>query len=109
MRRIIDPLKAMGVAIEGTDGCAPLKIGFVRPLHLAPILPGQARKLACWQPWRDDETTIMSRPSRDHTERMLQAMGVQWDAHSAARSSKPSDAPSAAVPAISPLDATPPG
>jgi 3-phosphoshikimate 1-carboxyvinyltransferase len=120
MRRIIDPLKAMGVAIEGTDGCAPLKIGVSsRPLHagahVLPVASAQVKScLLLAALAADDETTILEPgPSRDHTERMLQAMGVQVLRGVQQPVSSPAafwtrlQPPSPLV--LSPLDATLPG
>lgn len=82
MRRVTEPLREMGAEIEATDGCAPLT---VRPAALhgvdcklavasaqvksAVLLAGlyAAGQTRVYQPG----------PARDHTERMLSAMGVE--------------------------------
>lgn len=86
MQRIVDPLQAMGVRIEASDGgTAPLKLTArpaghpLRPLdYKLPVASAQVKTtlllaaLAC-----DSPTTIHEPgPSRDHTERMLASMGV---------------------------------
>ena len=91
MDRIIDPLRAMGADVEGTPGvaadgrtvlCAPLSF---RPASLKGIdytLPiASAQVLSCLQiaalgATGESHFTVPG-PVRDHTERMLRAMGVQ--------------------------------
>jgi 3-phosphoshikimate 1-carboxyvinyltransferase len=83
MNRIIRPLREMGVPLEGSDGCAPLKIGASpRPLqsihHALNVASAQVKScilLAALSAEGECEV-IEPGPSRDHTERMLSAMGV---------------------------------
>jgi 3-phosphoshikimate 1-carboxyvinyltransferase len=84
MRRIIEPLQAMGARIDGRDGAtrAPLSVrgGPLRGLRYElPVASAQVKTavlLAGLQ--ADGETEVVSpAPSRDHTERMLAALGVQ--------------------------------
>lgn len=83
MGRIVDPLKAMGVIIQATNGCAPLELTQsifpLHPLHYRlPVASAQVKSclllaaLAASGPSDLEEPG----PSRDHTERMLRCMGV---------------------------------
>ena len=82
MRRIADPLRQIGAEIEDHEGCAPL-ILHGRPLHgtthdlqVASAQVKSALLLAGL--YADGPTTVRQcGPSRDHTERMLAAMGVE--------------------------------
>ncbi len=84
MGRIIDPLRQMGVAISGEQDRAPLTLS-VSPRPLAPLrweLPvASAQVKSCLLLAglaTDGETELIEPgPSRDHTERMLSAMGVE--------------------------------
>jgi len=81
MGRIVNPLQDMGAEIESTDGHAPLQVAGTR-------LRGQSHELAVASAqvksaillaglYADGPTTIrQSGPARDHTERMLAAMGT---------------------------------
>jgi 3-phosphoshikimate 1-carboxyvinyltransferase len=81
MRRIIDPLLQMGAHVESADGYPPLQI-HGRELkgidYAMPIASAQVKScllLAGLGAW--GTTTIQEKaPSRDHTERMLRAMGA---------------------------------
>jgi 3-phosphoshikimate 1-carboxyvinyltransferase len=81
MRRIVDPLRHMGAAIEDTGGYAPLTIhsaalhGCTHSLRIASAQVKSAILLAGL--WADGPTTVhQPGPARDHTERMLNAMGA---------------------------------
>lgn len=84
MRRIIDPLTRMGADIQSADGCCPLTI---RPAALTgahydmPVASGQVKSaLLLAGLYADSPTTVTQPgPARDHTERMLRAMGVRID------------------------------
>jgi 3-phosphoshikimate 1-carboxyvinyltransferase len=83
MTRIIKPLSKMGVSITATNGCAPLYIGITRQPIIAfsydlPIASAQVKSCLLLAALSADGTTVLSEPgpSRDHTERMLQGMGV---------------------------------
>ena len=86
MRRISEPLQSMGVQIESHDGCAPLILrpGSM-PLHALdyslPIASAQVKSclLLAALSGEAPTTLIEPGPSRDHTERMLRAMGVEVD------------------------------
>ncbi len=82
MNRIINPLRQMGADIEGTnDGRAPLTI---RPARLKgiryqmPVASAQVKSAVLLAAlFADRPTTVVEPgPARDHTERMLSAMGV---------------------------------
>jgi 3-phosphoshikimate 1-carboxyvinyltransferase len=81
MRRITEPLRAMGAEIEDTDGCAPLTIrgrklhGYDHTLTVASAQVKSALLLAGL--YADGPTTVREPgPARDHTERMLRAQCV---------------------------------
>ncbi len=84
MRRIIDPLTRMGADIRAANGCCPLTI---RPAALTgahydmPIASGQVKSALLLAGLYADTPTTVTQPSpaRDHTERMLRAMGVRID------------------------------
>lgn len=81
MQRVIAPLTAMGAQIESSNGCAPLTIRGIRPLkplrYMLPVASAQVKSAlllaglyAGGYSWIKEP-----RPSRDHTERMLNAFG----------------------------------
>ena len=81
MRRITEPLRRMGAGIEATDGHAPLTIhrrrlhGYDHTLAVASAQVKSALLLAGL--YADGPTTVRQPgPARDHTERMLAAMGA---------------------------------
>lgn len=82
MGRIVDPLRMMGAEITATNGCAPLTI---RPAKLTgisytlPVASAQVKSCLLLAGLYADAPTALLEPgpSRDHTERMLAAMGVQ--------------------------------
>lgn len=80
MGRIVNPLHEMGAQIEATDGRAPLHIspaslqGITYTLPVASAQVKSAVLLAGL--YAQGETRVVEPgPARDHTERMLQAMG----------------------------------
>lgn len=84
MRRVTDPLRRMGAQIEDADGRAPLVIRAAhRPLHGLtydmPIASAQVKSaLLLAGLYADGPVTVREpAPTRDHTERMLRAMGVE--------------------------------
>jgi 3-phosphoshikimate 1-carboxyvinyltransferase len=82
MRRIMEPLGAMGVAIDSTDGKAPLTIHGQRPLKAIhydmPLSSAQVKSCVLLAGvFTDGETSVTEYVStRDHTERMLARFGV---------------------------------
>lgn len=81
MRRVVTPLLAMGAAIESEDGHAPLTIN-PSPLsgirYRLPVASAQVKSavLLAGLYARGATRVRQSGPARDHTERMLLAMGV---------------------------------
>jgi len=85
MRRVADPLRRMGAEIESANGCAPLVVhgrplrGCLHDLAIASAQVKSALLLAGL--YATGPTTIRQPgPARDHTERMLAAMGVPVEA-----------------------------
>jgi 3-phosphoshikimate 1-carboxyvinyltransferase len=81
MRRIAEPLARMGAQVETTDGHAPLTIdgrrlhGYDHDLAVASAQVKSALLLAGL--YADGQTIVRQPgPARDHTERMLAAMGA---------------------------------
>jgi 3-phosphoshikimate 1-carboxyvinyltransferase len=83
MERVAAPLRAMGASIETTNGNAPVHIHGGSALHginyELPVASAQIKSALLLAALRaTGRTTIKSPgPSRDHTERMLNAMGVR--------------------------------
>lgn len=82
MRRITEPLQAMGADIEDTNDRPPIRIkpanlkGTTHTLKIASAQVKSAILLAGL--FADGETMVIEPgPGRDHTERMLAAMGAQ--------------------------------
>src|SRR5512134_2034793 len=81
MNRIIAPLRTMGADIEGNNGYAPLH---VKPAHLRgihynmPMASAQVKSAVLLAGLFADGETVVTQPgpARDHTERMLMAMGA---------------------------------
>lgn len=83
MGRIQKPLEAMGAKIDllGKGGCAPIKVrgGFVQPTRYElPMASAQVKSAVLLAGLSANGTTtvIEPRPTRDHTERLLLAMGA---------------------------------
>ncbi len=82
MNRIIQPLGLMGAEIHSTNGYVPLRI---TPTHLRgigytmPMASAQVKSAILLAAlFADGETTVTQPgPARDHTERMLAAMGAK--------------------------------
>ena len=83
MERIAEPLRRMGVAIETTDGHAPLTIegGAVTPIdYELPVASAQVKSavlLAGLFVGEGETTVVEPYPTRDHTETMLEAGGAR--------------------------------
>lgn len=81
MRRIIDPLTRMGATIAAVDDCAPLIVTPGR-LHgidyVMPVASAQVKSALLLAALYTDGDVVIheSSPTRDHTERMLMAMGL---------------------------------
>lgn len=83
MARVIEPLRLMGARISGRDGdrLAPLAIqgaGLAGIRYDLPVASAQVKSAVLLAGlYADGETVVVEpAPSRDHTERMLQAMGA---------------------------------
>ncbi len=86
MNRVTDPLAAMGVPVATADGCAPLTFAArdaARPLraldYTLPVASAQVKSCLLLAALAADGPTTLREPgpSRDHTERMLAAMGAE--------------------------------
>ena len=82
MERVAGPLREMGASIDTDQGSAPLSVLGTRPLrpleYSLPVASAQLKSAILLAGlWANGRTTVMSPgPSRDHTERMLETMGV---------------------------------
>jgi len=82
MERVADPLRAMGAEVLTTRGFAPITINGHRPLraldHQLPMASAQVLGAICFAALGADGTTRVHvpGPTRDHTERMLRALGA---------------------------------
>jgi 3-phosphoshikimate 1-carboxyvinyltransferase len=93
MERIAEPLRKMGVNVDTTDGRPPITIhggSSIRPVsYQLPVASAQVKSciLLAGLYAQDGPTVVVEKgaPTRDHTERMLKAMGarVQWSPHQA--------------------------
>ncbi|HET6632178.1 MAG TPA: 3-phosphoshikimate 1-carboxyvinyltransferase [Rhodanobacteraceae bacterium] len=85
MRRVADPLAAMGARIDSEDGHAPLRIAGGQPLrgvrHRLAVASAQVKSaLLLAGLYADGSTEVIEpRPTRDYTERMLAAFGYAID------------------------------
>ncbi|MEI6515647.1 MAG: 3-phosphoshikimate 1-carboxyvinyltransferase [bacterium] len=83
MRRISEPLTRMGATVEllGGNGCAPIRItgGSLHGIEYAPpVASAQVKSCVMFAGlFAEGVTTVVeSSPTRDHTERLLAAMGI---------------------------------
>lgn len=81
MRRIAEPLALMGARIADVDGCAPLTLraAALRGIDYSlPVASAQVKSSILLAGLRatGQTTTREPAPTRDHTERMLRAMGA---------------------------------
>jgi 3-phosphoshikimate 1-carboxyvinyltransferase len=85
MRRVLEPLRAMGAHVAGTalkkEECAPLVFsgGALKGMaHTLSVASAQVKSCLVLAGLQADGTTRIQEPqaSRDHTERMLQAFGA---------------------------------
>lgn len=87
MARVVEPLRRTGARIDGRDGgrLPPLVISPVNGLRATEHRPGVASAqvksaLLLAGLFADGETTVVEpAPTRDHTERLLRAMGARLD------------------------------
>jgi 3-phosphoshikimate 1-carboxyvinyltransferase len=81
MRRVIEPLTAMGARISSADGRPPLDIegGLLTPIRwVSPVASAQVKSAILLAALRASGTTTVIEPmaTRDHTERALPAFGL---------------------------------
>jgi 3-phosphoshikimate 1-carboxyvinyltransferase len=85
MRRVITPLRTMGAEIESNNGCPPLTVRGGSQLrgidYTLPVASAQVKSAVLLAGLYADGITTVKEPAitRDHTERMLSAMGVEVD------------------------------
>lgn len=84
MKRVIDPLARMGARIDSNEGKAPLRIhpaaGGLKAIdHVSKVASAQVKSCILLAGLYADGITSVTEPeaSRDHTERMLRAFGVE--------------------------------
>lgn len=81
MKRVMEPLSRMGAVFGSDNGFPPLSVrgGSLKPIHFAsPVASAQVKSAILLAGLYCDGVTSVSEPerSRDHTERMLRAAGV---------------------------------
>jgi len=81
MNRIINPLRLMGANIEGVNGYCPLTVkpAALHGIHYdLPVASAQVKSSILLAALFAQGQTVITQPgpARDHTERMMQAMGV---------------------------------
>jgi 3-phosphoshikimate 1-carboxyvinyltransferase len=85
MERVAGPLRRMGARIDTTDGKPPVRIqpaGRLQAIDYAlPVASAQVKSAIVLAALSAEGTTRLTEPAptRDHTERMLRAFGVQID------------------------------
>ncbi len=93
MERVAGPLRTMGARVETTDGHAPVTVGgapLAAGLHRLAVASAQVKSalLLAGLQAHGRTTVVEPAPSRDHTERMLGAMGIAVEREGAAVSVK---------------------
>jgi len=83
MGRIATPLAEMGALVDllGERGCAPIRVtgGPLRPIrYVLPMASAQVKSavLLAGMAVKGETVVVEPRPTRDHTERLMQAMGL---------------------------------
>lgn len=104
MQRIVEPLQAMGVDIQASEaGGAPLRLGYRDPgarlkpiVYELPVASAQVKTCLLLAALAADAPSCLVEPyrSRDHSERMLQKMGVQLTCHETEINLSPRDSQS---------------
>ena len=83
MRRILDPLEAMGIKTTDTDGRLPVSLtapdGVASLSYRLPVASAQVKSAVLLAALGAPGETVIEEPvpSRDHTENLLQAFGVK--------------------------------
>jgi 3-phosphoshikimate 1-carboxyvinyltransferase len=96
MGRIAEPLERMGGSLETTDGHLPLTVsgGALHAIDYAlPVASAQVKSAVLLAGlFADGETTVVEpAPTRDHTERMLEAAGANVTVRSTSVTVRPAD------------------
>ncbi|MCE9615945.1 MAG: 3-phosphoshikimate 1-carboxyvinyltransferase [Lentisphaerae bacterium] len=88
MKRIQEPLEQMGARLEllGPRGCAPIRVHGARLKHVTYVLPmASAQVKSCVLLaglLAEGRTTVVEpKATRDHTERLLRALGVRCESN----------------------------
>lgn len=107
MKRIITPLAEMGAVIDSEEGYPPLKIkgGTLTPIsYRSPVASAQVKSAVLFAGLYCEGITTVIEPdkSRDHTERMLKAGGVDIHVHNLEVRVK-------GIASLNPMDMTVPG
>jgi 3-phosphoshikimate 1-carboxyvinyltransferase len=108
MSRVIDPLRTMGARIESRDGRAPLTVMGARlqgRRHVLAVASAQVKSalLLAGLSASGPTTVVEPMPTRDHTERLLRAMGTDVAATPEGVVIRPSHQP------LRPIDLSVPG
>jgi 3-phosphoshikimate 1-carboxyvinyltransferase len=109
MARVIDPLRRMGAHIDSNDGHAPLVVTGV-PLqgrhHVLPVASDQVKSAILLAGLEASGPTTVVEPlaTRDHTERLLTAMGVEILTSGTTVDLRPSHRPLSSIDLIVPGD-----
>ncbi|NLS76425.1 MAG: 3-phosphoshikimate 1-carboxyvinyltransferase [Chloroflexi bacterium] len=112
MDRVIEPLRRMGADISGDrDRFPPLRIGGGQihgMVYHLPVASAQVKSCLLLAGLYATQPTVLHEPapSRDHTERMLRAMGVKVDHQDGVITLQP---PPTGQPPLAPLDIRVPG
>lgn len=86
MERVAAPLRRMGAQLETRDGCPPVRLlaaGPLRPIEFdMPVASAQVKSAVLLAGLSAEGRTVVRQPalSRDHTERMLAALGCPVEA-----------------------------
>lgn len=86
MERVAAPLRRMGAKLETRDGCPPVRLlaaGPLRPIDFdMPVASAQVKSAVLLAGLSAEGRTVVRQPapSRDHTERMLAALGCSVEA-----------------------------
>lgn len=86
MERVAAPLRRMGARLETREGCPPVRVHAAGPLQaidfLMPVASAQVKSAVLLAGLAAEGRTVVRQPavSRDHTERMLAALGCKVEA-----------------------------
>jgi 3-phosphoshikimate 1-carboxyvinyltransferase len=86
MERVAAPLRRMGARLQTNDGCPPISISAAGPLtpvdYSMPVASAQVKSAVLLAGLSAEGRTVVRQPavSRDHTERLLAALGCPVEA-----------------------------